>query len=201
MRADAMRNLSFPPSRQRGTSLVEVLVTVIVLAFGLLGIAALQAKAQVGNLESYQRAQAVVLLQDMRARISTNGADAANYVTTTPLGTSDSQPADCSTVTGTTAQDLCAWSNELKGAAEVDTASSTKVGAMIGARGCIEQLQAKNDAAGVCQPGIYRLTVVWQGMHQTKASSLACGKNSFGTDDSYRRAIAVQVAIGLPHCS
>jgi type IV pilus assembly protein PilV len=196
-----MRNLSFSPSRQHGTSLVEVLVTVIVLAFGLLGIAALQAKAQVGNLESYQRAQAVVLLQDMRARISTNGADAANYVTATPLGTSDSQPADCSTVAGTTGQDLCAWSNELKGAAEVDTASNSKVGAMIGARGCIEELQAKNDAAGVCQPGIYRLTVVWQGMHQTKASSLACGKNSFGTDDSYRRAIAVQVAIGLPHCS
>jgi type IV pilus assembly protein PilV len=65
MRADAMRNLPFSPSRQRGTSLVEVLVTVIVLAFGLLGIAALQAKAQVGNLEAYQRAQAVVLLQDM----------------------------------------------------------------------------------------------------------------------------------------
>jgi type IV pilus assembly protein PilV len=196
-----MRNLPFSPSRQAGTSLVEVLVTVIVLAFGLLGIAALQAKAQVGNLESYQRAQAVVLLQDLRARISTNGSQAATYVTTTPLGTDGHPAADCSTVTGTAARDLCEWGNALKGAAEVDTASGSSVGAMIGARGCIEVVQAANSAAGVCQPGIYRLTVAWQGMHPTKVSNLACGKNNFGTDDSYRRAIAVQVAVGLPNCS
>jgi type IV pilus assembly protein PilV len=201
MRADTMRQLPFPPFRQRGTSLVEVLVTVIVLAFGLLGIAALQAKAQVGNLEAYQRAQAVVLLQDMRARLSTNGPNAASYVTTSPVGNGDSKPVDCSTESGTAAQDLCAWSNELKGAAEVDTTSGSKVGAMIGAIGCVEQVQASNPAAGVCQPGIYRLTVAWQGMHQTKVSSLTCGKNAFGTDDSYRRAIAVQVAVGLPGCT
>jgi type IV pilus assembly protein PilV len=197
-----MRNLPSFPFRQRGTSLVEVLVTVIVLAFGLLGIAALQGKAQMGNLESYQRAQAVVLLQDMRARLSSNGANAASYLTATAVGTNDSQPADCSGAADTAARDLCEWSNALKGAAEVDTTnSSTKVGAMLGARGCIEQLQATNAATGVCQPGIYRLSVVWQGMHPTKVSSLACGKNAYGTDDSYRRAIAVQVAVGLPNCS
>jgi type IV pilus assembly protein PilV len=199
-----MRNLRSFPFRQRGTSLVEVLVTVIVLAFGLLGIAALQSKAQVGNLESYQRAQAVMLLQDMRARLSSNGANAASYVTATAVGTNDSQPADCSGAADTAARDLCEWSNALKGAAEVDTASGasgTKVGAMLGARGCIEQLQAANAATGVCQPGIYRLSVVWQGMHPTKVSSLACGKNAYGSDDSYRRAIAVQVAVGLPNCS
>lgn len=208
-----MRTL--PLSAQDGTTLVEVLVTVIILAFGLLGIAALQAKAQVGTVESYQRAQAVVLLQDMRARISSNGADAANYVTagSSPgaaggayavngaVGTGDGQPADCSTLTGTAAQDLCAWSNTLKGAAEVDTVSKNQVGAMIGAVGCIEQLQAQDASAGVCQPGIYRLTVAWQGMHPTKSPSLSCGSGSFGTDESYRRAIAVQVAVGLPHCS
>jgi type IV pilus assembly protein PilV len=199
MRADAMRHFPFSPLRQRGTSLVEVLVTVIVLAFGLLGIAALQAKAQVGNLEAYQRAQAVVLLQDMRARMSSNGANAASYVTSTPLGTGTSAD-DCSGAADAAARDKCEWSNELKGAAEV-SASSTKVGAMLGARGCIEVLQAPNPAAGVCQPGLYRLSVVWQGMHPTKVSSLTCGKNAFGTDDSYRRAIAVQVAVGLPACS
>jgi type IV pilus assembly protein PilV len=200
MRADAMHKLPYSLSRQRGTSLVEVLVTVIVLAFGLLGIAALQAKAQVGNLESYQRAQAVVLLQDMRARTSSNGANAASYVTSTPLGTNTSDD-DCSGAADTAAKDKCEWGNELKGAAEVDTASTNKVGAMIGARGCIEVLQAPNPAAGVCQPGIYRLTVAWQGMHPTKVSSLACGQNAYGSDDSFRRAIAVQVAVGLPNCS
>ncbi|MCS0657040.1 type IV pilus modification protein PilV [Massilia terrae] len=188
-------------SRQRGTTLVEVLVTVIILAFGLLGIAALQAKAQVGTVESYQRAQAVVLLQDISARLNSNSGDAASYVTASAVGTGDSEPVDCSTLTGTAAQDLCAWSATLKGAAEVDTASNTKVGAMLGARGCIEELQAQDATPGVCQPGIYRLTVAWQGMHPTKAPSLSCGSGAFGRDDSYRRAIAVQVAVGLPHCS
>ena len=56
------------PCSERGVTLVEVLVTVVILAFGLLGIAAFQAKAQVGSIEAYQRAQAVVLLQDMRKR-------------------------------------------------------------------------------------------------------------------------------------
>jgi type IV pilus assembly protein PilV len=189
------------PSSQRGTTLVEVLVTVIILAFGLLGIAALQAKAQVGTIESYQRAQAVVLLQDMRARISSNGANAASYVTTSAIGYDGTALADCSTLTSTAAQDLCSWSNALKGAAEVDSTTNNKVGAMQGARGCIEQLQAENAAAGVCQPGIYRITVAWQGMHPTKTPSLSCASGSYGKDDRFRRAIAVQVAIGLPHCS
>jgi type IV pilus assembly protein PilV len=61
-------------------------------------------------------------------------------------------------------------------------------------------LQAPDPTAGVCQPGIYRLSVAWQGMHATRASSLACGANQYGPDAN-RRAIAVQVAIGLPDCS
>jgi type IV pilus assembly protein PilV len=186
-----------PPAA--GLSLVEVLVTVVVLAFGLLGIAALQAKVQVGSIEAYQRAQAIVLLDDMRARILGNAAHAADYVTTAPLGKSDTQPADCSTVAIGSARDMCEWSQELKGAAE-QTGAGAATGAMIGARGCVEQLQAPNAAAGVCQPGIYRVSVAWQGLHPTKASALACGANLYGPDAN-RRAIAVQLTIGLPSCS
>jgi type IV pilus assembly protein PilV len=71
---------------------------------------------------------------------------------------------------------------------------------MVGARGCVEQLQAPNPAAGVCEPGIYRLSVAWQGMHPTKASSLPCGANQYGPD-SNRRVISVRLAVGLPACS
>jgi type IV pilus assembly protein PilV len=186
-------------SASAGLSLVEVLVTVVVLAFGLLGIAALQSRIRVGSLEAYQRAQAVVVLDDMRARMIGNPAHAADYVTATPVGTADSQPADCSTLAIGGARDLCEWSQELKGAAERNAADSP-VGAMIGARGCVEQLQAPNPAAGVCLPGVYRLSVAWQGMHPTKASSLPCGANSYGPD-SNRRVISVRLAVGLPDCS
>jgi type IV pilus assembly protein PilV len=71
---------------------------------------------------------------------------------------------------------------------------------MTGARGCVEELQAKNDAAGVCRPGLYQVTIAWQGLHPTKAPALACGKDQYGADTN-RRAISVLVAIGVPHCT
>jgi type IV pilus assembly protein PilV len=191
-------NPSSLPASQGGTTLIEVLVTVVLLAFGLLGIAALQAKAQVGTLESYQRAQAVVLLQDMRARLSSNPDHADDYLTDAPLGTNDSQPEDCTAVAAGAARDQCEWSGALKGAAELS--GTDKVGAMIGARGCIERVQEKDDSAGVCKAGVYRLTVAWQGMHPTRQPALACGAGEYGADDAARRAISVRVAIGLPHC-
>jgi type IV pilus assembly protein PilV len=188
------------PRRQQGTSLVEVLVTMVVVAFGLLGIAAFQAKAQVGSIESYQRAQAAVLLQDMQARIVGNSANAASYVTTTPLGTGAAQDVDCATLAAGAARDRCEWSRALSGAAETATVGGAQLGAMQGARGCVAEVQAKNEATGVCTPAVYLVTVAWQGRHPTKAPAQACGKDQYG-DDTNRRALSVRVAVGLPNCS
>ena len=183
--------------RQRGTSLLEVMITLVLVAFGLLGIAAFQAKAQVGSIEAYQRAQAVLLLEDIQARINSNTDHAGDYVVATALGTGDGASTDCSTAAAGSARDLCEWSAALKGAAEVKAGSNS--GAMTGARGCIEQVQAKNEATGVCTQGVYQVSVAWQGMHDTVAPVLACGRNLYGADTK-RRAISVRVAVGLPHC-
>ncbi len=191
-----MRHLPHRPG-ERGTTLLEVLITMVILAFGLLGIAAFQAKAQVGSIEAYQRAQAVVLLEDINARMIGNAAVAATYVSTETFGTDDSQPADCTSVAIGAARDVCEWSHALKGTAEQQAA--VNVGAMVGARGCITLVQAADASAGVCRPGIYLLSVAWQGMHATAAPSLACGRNAYGTDTN-RRAIALRVAVGLPGC-
>jgi len=64
---------------QRGTSLIEVLVTMVILAFGLLGAAGLQARLQLADMESYQRAQALVLMDDIASRIATNRAHAVDH--------------------------------------------------------------------------------------------------------------------------
>jgi type IV pilus modification protein PilV len=69
------------PRAQAGTSLIEVLVTIVILAIGLLGLAGLQSRLQVSEMESYQRAQALVLLNDMVGRIEANRTNAASYVT------------------------------------------------------------------------------------------------------------------------
>lgn len=182
--------------RQRGTSLVEVLVTLVVVAFGLLGLAAFQAKAQVGTVESYQRAAAAVLLEDMQSRMSGNLANAADYVTSAPLGTGDAS-SDCTGLAGA-ARDKCEWSVELKGAAEVSETGG-QAGAMAGARGCIAQVQAANTSTGVCTPAVYLVTVAWQGLHPTRAPAQSCGQGQYGPDTN-RRAMSVRVAVGLPTC-
>jgi len=57
---------------QTGFSLIEVLITMLIILIGLLGIAALQGKAQIAELESYQRAQALILMSDIMDIMNAN---------------------------------------------------------------------------------------------------------------------------------
>lgn len=158
---------------QRGTSLIEVLVTMVILAFGLLGAAGLQARLQLADMESYQRAQALVLMDDIASRIATNRANAAAYVTgaANPLGTGTACPILGSPAT-LQQTDSVQWCNALKGAAEL--AGTTKLGAMLGARGCVEALTPTTNNE-------YLVTVVWQGLAPVSAppANIACGANLY----------------------
>lgn len=194
----------------RGFTLLEILVTLVILAFGILGLASLQAKVHVVEMESYQRAQAVILLQDMVSRINANRDNAADYRTDRNndgditdanewLGTGITAAIeDCSAPATRAAIDRCEWQTRLLGAAE--TRGGANIGAMAGARGCIERLQAPVGSP-TCTPGSFRVTVVWQGFNQTAAPSLLCAQsaNAYG-GDSFRRAIAAIVTIGQPGC-
>lgn len=182
---------------QRGASIIEVLVTIVILAIGLLGLAGMQGQILTAELESYQRAQAVLLMNDMVDRMTTNRSAAATYVTTTPLGTGDTQLLSCATLAAGLAKDQCEWSNDLKGASE--RKGTANAGAMVNALGCVQLITPENAAAGVCQPGIYLVTVAWQGSNLTTAPGVTCGQNSYG-DDRYRRALSTRVSIGLPSC-
>lgn len=184
-------------SHQSGISLLEVLVTVVIIAFGLLGMAGLQSKTQVAGIESFQRVQAALLAADMGERINANRAQAGNYVAGGAIGTGDNQPADCTALALGSTRDLCEWSHALKGSGE--KAGGANVGSMQGGLGCITQVQAPNPASGVCTPGIYLITVAWQGMHQTIEPASTCGQNLYGSA-GYRRALSMQVSVGLPSC-
>jgi type IV pilus assembly protein PilV len=58
--------------RQQGFSLVEVMVSVLVLSGGLLGLAFLQAQGMKFNAEAYQRTQATVLAYEIIDRLRAN---------------------------------------------------------------------------------------------------------------------------------
>jgi type IV pilus assembly protein PilV len=195
-----MLEIRYPagPVRSRGTSLIEVLVTLMILAFGLLGVAGLQTKIGAAELESYQRAQALLALSQITERISANATQAANYVTAGSVGTGDAEPADCTTIAPGPNRDLCDWSSALKGAGE--TSGGANTGAMIGARGCVTQVTAPNPALGVCTAGVYQVSVAWQGTTATVASGLACATGLYGPTDALRRAVAVTVSVATTSC-
>ncbi len=172
--------------RQRGLTMLESLVTIVVLAFGILGLAGMQAKMQSAEVESYARSQALLLLDDMAARINANRANAAAYVTASPAGTGDNEPVDCSVAALGADRDLCEWSNALKGGAEVINGSA--IGAMIGGRGCVEQL------AGIDPPS-FRIAVAWQGLTPTVESAIPCAQGLYGAN-GFRRVVAKVVSIG-----
>ncbi len=180
---------------QSGATIIEVLVTILILAIGLLGLAGLQGQILFAELESYQRAQAVLLMNDMVDKMTTNRAAASTYVSSTALGSGAVQ--DCSTAAVGVAKDQCEWGNALRGASEKK--GTANAGGMVNALGCIQLLQAENAAAGTCTPGIYLVSVAWQGSNMTTAPSVSCGLNQYG-DDRYRRAISTRVSIGLPSC-
>jgi type IV pilus assembly protein PilV len=176
---------------QRGSSMVEVLVTFVIVAVGLLGLAGLQVRLQSAQLESYQRSQALLLLGDMANRMAINRNHVADYVTTAanPLGAGMTCPANAATLAQ---RDAGEWCNALQGAAETSAAGGSKVGAMIGGRGCVEALGSD-----------YLLTVVWQGVVPVSAppESLACGKDGYNAssgacrNDLCRRAVTTVLRI------
>lgn len=194
-----MLNHRAPRTSSGGFSLIEILVTIIIVTFGLLGLAGLQLKIQNAEMESYQRAQALLLLNDMIERMTANRANVANYVSADAFGTGDAQPAACTGLTGV-ALDQCEWSNALKGSAEKSGSSS--IGAMIGARGCIVEIQAMNAGAGICTPGVYEVQVAWQGLGDTvaPADSKNCGEGQYGSE-TLRRVVSARVASGTTSCS
>ena len=153
---------------QAGVTLVEVLVTMVILAIGLLGLVGLQARLQVLQVESYQRAQALMLLRDMSGRIANNRNAAAAYATASPVGVG----MTCPTLTGTPSRrdrDMVDWCASLQGASE--QSGGSQVGAMIGGRGCVEDLGG----------GQFLVTVAWQGMAPLGAppDSVACGAGAY----------------------
>jgi type IV pilus assembly protein PilV len=62
---------------QLGASMIEVLVSLIVLSTGILGMAGLQSESINNSKSSYYKTQATMLISDLSSRMRANGAGAA----------------------------------------------------------------------------------------------------------------------------
>lgn len=175
---------------QAGVSLVEVLVTIVIVAVGLLGLVGLQTRLQVAQVEAYQRAQAILLVNDMSSRISINRNFAVDYVTASPIGATACPALGLNP--SRVEVDQFEWCEALRGASE--RIGTAQVGTLVGGRGCVEELAT----------GEYMITVAWQGLATgaQPPASVTCGTNDFngpaGTpcaNDACRRALTTVVRV------
>ncbi len=105
-------------NKTSGFTLLEVLITLVILAIGLLGLAGLQTTGLKNNLSAYHRSQATQLSYDIADRMRANIAALNSYTTITP--TSATEKAACeNAATGCTAaamaeHDLYEWNTTLE---------------------------------------------------------------------------------------
>ena len=165
----------------------------VILAIGLLALAGLQARLHVLQIESYQRAQALILLHDMAGRITNNRYDAAIYDTAGSLGTGAACPVIADPATATRQEfDAVEWCNAIVGASE--TLGGGSVGSLVGGRGCVAALGGDE----------YLVTVAWQGLAPISAppDTVTCGQDEYDggvgsqcTNDRCRRVVTTVIRI------
>lgn len=93
-------------SRNHGLGLIEVVITVLILAVGLLGMAGLQTRAAQFNHSAYLRSQATVLAYDISDRMRVNRQASHDGAYNVSLGDSGSG-------SGLAGDDLTEWLDAL----------------------------------------------------------------------------------------
>ncbi len=113
--------MNYKASSQRGVSLIEALVALLVLALGIMGMAGIQTRTLVESRTTNSRALAVQLTDDLLDRMQANSAIRINPPATSPYlaawGAQAAAPVDCYTAVCTGAQlaafDLVQWKASL----------------------------------------------------------------------------------------
>lgn len=182
---------------QRGFSLIELLIALIVFSVGLLAVAGLQTVSKQSNFEALQRTAASQiahgLLEDMRV----NG-DAINvYLAGGEMGggSRGAEPApNCSgTAICNSAQkaslDLWFWEQMLDG--NLEMSGNTGAGGLVMPTMCV-------DGPAFGGAGIYTVTIAWRGSASLSNGNVsACGTagGDYGANNEFRRIMQIPTYI------
>jgi len=184
--------------QQRGFSLLEMLVALVVFSIGLLAVAGLQTVSKQANYEGLQRTTASQiangLLEDMRM----NGDAIDIYRTATAIGggSRGGEPVpNCSTgaecnAAQKAAYDLWFWEQALDGNLETN-AGGAGTGGLVLPTLCI-------DGPAVGGAGVYRVSIAWRGTASIMNSvANACGAvtGNYGASNEFRRIIQIPTFI------
>lgn len=128
-------------NRSNGFSLIEVLVSILIISVGVLGLIAMQARAIQYTQDSAQRNTAAMLAEDLiemirsnrGAVLSPNGVvlSSSNYYKPASSAFSSSLVANCRNTTGCSPEELAAdqlthWVRQVRNSLPVDDATLTE---------------------------------------------------------------------------
>jgi type IV pilus assembly protein PilV len=185
-------------SQQTGISLIEVLVTLVLISLALLGTTALQVVSKRSNFEAVQRTTAAHLANDFLHRMRANRVALDTYLTRSRLGggvMGNSPPKDCSAgAAGCLSVELARydqweWERKLDGAMEMD--GNSTAGGLLEPTACISRT-----AGGV--EGLYEVAIAWRGLTEGSNPTLhPCGSGTglYGAANEFRHVIVMQTFI------
>lgn len=113
--------LTTPTRRQRGISLIESLIAIVVTALGILGILGVQMRTLSDTSTTVRRAQAIRLIEDLGERMKVNPNALASidkyetkFADEPTIPSTSTCPTACSQA-DMVAYDLVVWKNNVKG--------------------------------------------------------------------------------------
>ena len=171
-------HFALAPRAQRGVGLIEVLISVFILAVGMLSLATMQLTAKRASYEATQRSIATSLARDIVERMRGNPDQLDAYVVTN-VGDEDSlldAPAvNCSNASCTPGNlaeyDLTDWESLLVGVTE--KLGGNNAGGLVAPRACITNLS-----------GTVTIAIAWRGVASlTNPADSGCGEDVVGLYD------------------
>jgi len=173
--------------RQSGFTLIEVLITFIIVAIGLLGFMAYQINAINQAVETYQRGQVMNELISManRMRLNAPAAYRGEYLDNSVNLGKIPQEA-CGNLPTIAKRDLCEFNNILNSGNQFTAAEFVPAGTL----GCITELPSRNRD----NLRVFRIEIVWPGQAQGVTSiGIDCGIDEIADED--RRGLFRDVAV------
>ncbi len=158
-----------------GVTLIEVLIAIVLMAVGLIGIAALQTAAISSNVLANQYTQAATLAQNIIERMRANREGVLSGAYLRPAGAIAAPGIDCSTTVCTATQqaawDLAVW--------YASTAQAvTLAGVPPGPSANLPSAQVSIACTAPCSIDAVRMvTIYWDG-DATGATGLGCDANN-----------------------
>jgi len=183
---------------QRGFTLLEVMVALLIFGVGLLTVAALQSVSKRANYEALQRTTASFLAMDMLERMRVN-KNRLNFYTQGNMqlgGGTRPVPATLCTSLGDNCDgidmaraDLYLWEQLLDGVAEDLGGNAT--GGLVSPTACL-------DGPGGGGTGVYTVAIAWRGVTElTNPAADDCGDKSglYGANNEFRRVLVISAFI------